>query len=34
MPFRLPIRKHLEKLKGMEIEMIAPAMAWSIRNRR
>jgi flavorubredoxin len=25
MPFRLPIRKHLEKLKGMEIEMIAPS---------
>jgi len=25
MPFRLPIRKHLEKLRGMEIEMIAPS---------
>lgn len=25
MPFRLPIRKHLEKLKGLEIEMIAPS---------
>jgi flavorubredoxin len=25
MPFRLPIRKHLDKLKGMAIEMIAPS---------
>ncbi len=25
MPFRLPIRKHLEKLQGMAIEMIAPS---------
>ena len=25
MPFRLPIRKHLEKLKGLEIDMIAPS---------
>jgi flavorubredoxin len=25
MPFRLQIRKHLEKLKGLEIEMIAPS---------
>jgi flavorubredoxin len=25
MPFRIPIRKHLEKLKGLEIDMIAPS---------
>jgi flavorubredoxin len=25
MPFRLPIRKHLEKLKDLEIDMIAPS---------
>jgi flavorubredoxin len=25
MPFRLPIRKHLEKLQGMAIDMIAPS---------
>jgi flavorubredoxin len=25
MPFRLPIRKHLEKLKNLEIDMIAPS---------
>ncbi len=25
MPFRLPIRKHLEKLQGMQIDMIAPS---------
>jgi flavorubredoxin len=25
MPFRIPIRKHLEKLRGLEIDMIAPS---------